>query len=50
MECLNARVEYFNASQHMNIFKCEYRTSTRTRTFSSTEDGLKESRNIFKYR
>jgi len=28
----------------------EHRTLTRTRTFLYTEDGLKESRNVCKYR
>jgi len=34
----------------INVNPFEHRTSTRTRTFSYTEDGLKESRNVCKYR
>jgi len=34
----------------MVIKSFEHRTLTRTRTFSYTEDGLKESRNVCKYR
>jgi len=34
----------------VNVNPFEHRTLTRTRTFSYTEDGLKESWNVCKYR